>query len=75
VVTEIIMSSNLMERVEKLEKWATIANICRFLKNFNGVLQIMSAFASTAIFRLKNTWEKLSKNVNFKNVNNLKYYI
>ena len=63
VVTEILMCSDSVERLGKLEKWTTIANICRFLKNFNGVLQIMSAFASTSIFRLKKTWEKLSKNV------------
>lgn len=63
VVTEIITSTNHAQRLEKLEKWTTIANICKFLKNFNGVLQIMSAFASTSVFRLKKTWDKLSKNV------------
>jgi hypothetical protein len=63
VVTEILSSENNEHRLEKIEKWTTIANICKFLKNFNGVLQIMSAFASTSIFRLKKTWEKLSKNV------------
>ncbi len=65
VVTEILNSSDPVERLGKLEKWTTIANICRFLKNFNGVLQIISAFASTSVFRLKKTWEKLSKNVFF----------
>lgn len=68
VVTEIIMSANYTQRLEKLEKWTTIANICKFLKNFNGVLQIMSAFASTSIFRLKSTWDKLSKNVSFDQI-------
>jgi hypothetical protein len=63
VVTEILSSENNEHRLEKIEKWTTIANICKFLKNFNGVLQIMSAFASTSVFRLKKTWEKLSKNV------------
>ncbi len=63
VVTEILNSCDLEERVGKLEKWTTIANICRFLKNFNGVLQIISAFSSTSVFRLKKTWENLSKNV------------
>ena len=66
VVTEIVNSSSNIQRLEKLEKWTTIANICKFVKNFNGVLQIMSAFASTSVFRLKKTWDKLSKNVNFK---------
>jgi hypothetical protein len=63
VVTEIVLCATHEERLEKLEKWTTIANICKFLKNFNGVLQIMSAFATTSVFRLKKTWEKLSKNV------------
>lgn len=67
MVTEILMSSSLTERLEKIEKWTTIANICHFLKNFNGVLQIMAAFASTPIFRLKKTWERVSKNVNSYN--------
>ena len=63
VVTEIVSCATHEERLEKLEKWTTIANICKFLKNFNGVLQIMSAFATTSVFRLKKTWDKLSKNV------------
>lgn len=63
VVSEILNSRDLAERVSKLEKWTTIANICRFLKNFNGVLQIMSAFASSSVFRLKETWAQLSKHV------------
>lgn len=29
----------------------------------NGVLQICSAFTNSAVFRLKKTWEKLSKTV------------
>lgn len=63
VVTEIVACTSHAQRLEKLEKWTTIANICRFLKNYNGVLQIMSAFASTSVFRLKKTWERLSKTV------------
>ena len=64
VVSEIVSSVTFDQRLEKLEKWITIANICRFLKNYNGVLQIMSAFATTSVFRLKKTWDKLSKTVN-----------
>ena len=63
VVTERVSCKTHEQRLEKLEKWTTIANICKFLKNFNGVLQIMSAFATTSVFRLKKTWDKLSKNV------------
>jgi len=30
----------------------------------NGVLQICSAFTNSGVFRLKKTWEKVSKTVN-----------
>ncbi|CAF1602417.1 unnamed protein product, partial [Didymodactylos carnosus] len=39
----------------------TIADICRYLRNFNGVLQIVAAFVNSAVFRLKNTWDRISK--------------
>lgn len=37
----------------------------RCLHNFNGVLQICSAFTNSSVFRLKRTWEKLTKSVSF----------
>ena len=39
----------------------TVADICRYLRNFNGVLQIMAAFVNSSIFRLKQTWDRISK--------------
>jgi hypothetical protein len=63
VVSQIINSADNEQRIERLKKWTTIANICRFLKNYNGVLQIMSAFSTTSIFRLKNLWDCLPKEV------------
>ena len=68
VVSEILTSESYEQRLEKLEKWTTIASICRFLKNFNGVFQIMSAFATTSVFRLKKTWENLPKSVSLMKV-------
>ncbi|XP_060555505.1 ras-specific guanine nucleotide-releasing factor 1-like isoform X3 [Ruditapes philippinarum] len=61
VVTEIVSRTNLQERVACIEKWAAIADICRCMHNYNGVLQICAAFVNSSVYRLKKTWEKLSK--------------
>ena len=63
VVSEIVSRQNLMDRVACIEKWAAIADICRCMHNYNGVLQICAAFVNSSVYRLKKTWEKLSKQV------------
>ena len=40
-----------------------MADICRCLHNFNGVLQICAAFTNSSVFRLKDTWKRVSKTV------------
>ncbi|CAF3787840.1 unnamed protein product [Rotaria sp. Silwood1] len=40
---------------------STVADICRYLRNFNGVLQIMAAFVNSSVYRLKQTWDRISK--------------
>lgn len=52
-------------RVAAIEKWTAVADICRCLHNFNGVLQICAAFTSAPIYRMKKTWDKVPKNVRF----------
>ncbi|KAK3920513.1 Ras-specific guanine nucleotide-releasing factor 2 [Frankliniella fusca] len=61
VVSEIIRRPNITARVAVIEKWAAVADIARCLHNFNGVLQICAAFNNNVVFRLKKTWEKVSK--------------
>ena len=61
VTSEVLRKTELSKRVATIEKWAAVAEICRSLHNFNGVLQICAAFTNSAIFRLKKTWEKMSK--------------
>ncbi|XP_076247856.1 ras-specific guanine nucleotide-releasing factor 1 isoform X2 [Calliopsis andreniformis] len=61
VVSEIIRRSNMSARVAVIEKWAAVADISRVLHNYNGVLQICAAFTNSSVFRLKKTWEKVSK--------------
>ncbi|KAL1493112.1 hypothetical protein ABEB36_011238 [Hypothenemus hampei] len=61
IASEIVRKTDIVARAETIEKWAAVADIVRCLHNFNGVLQICSAFTNVAVFRLKNTWEKVSK--------------
>ncbi|CAH2087282.1 unnamed protein product [Euphydryas editha] len=61
VISEILKKNTLIGRVAAIEKWAAVADIARCLHNFNGVLQICAALSNTSIFRLKKTWEKVSK--------------
>lgn len=62
-MSEIVSRNNLQDRVTCIEKWAAIADICRVMNNYNGVLQICAAFVNSSVYRLKKTWEKLSKQV------------
>lgn len=57
--------SNMASRVAAIEKWTAVADICRCLHNFNGVLQICAAFTNAAVYRLKKTWDKVPKTVSF----------
>ncbi|XP_071170637.1 ras-specific guanine nucleotide-releasing factor 2-like isoform X4 [Mytilus edulis] len=61
VVSEIVGRQTLTDRVVCIEKWAAIADICRCMHNYNGVLQICAAFVNSSVYRLKKTWEKLTK--------------
>lgn len=61
VVTEIVLRSNIQDRVTCIEKWAAIADILHCMQNYNGVLQIYAAFVNSSVYRLSKTWEKISK--------------
>ncbi|XP_028968781.1 ras-specific guanine nucleotide-releasing factor 1-like, partial [Galendromus occidentalis] len=61
VVSEIMRCPEMSKRVSIIEKWAAVADICRCLHNLNGVLQICAAFVNSSVFRLKKTWERVSK--------------
>lgn len=61
VVSEIMRCPEMSKRVTIIDKWSAVADICRCLHNFNGVLQICAAFMNSSVFRLKKTWEKVSK--------------
>ncbi|XP_072938308.1 ras-specific guanine nucleotide-releasing factor 1-like [Epargyreus clarus] len=61
VISEILRKYTLMGRVATIEKWAAVADIARCLHNFNGVLQVCAALSNASIYRLKKTWDKVSK--------------
>ena len=66
VASEILKHQTPSARATVIEKWAAVAEVCRNLHNFNSVLEITSAFMSSSIYRLRKTWEKVSKQVGGK---------
>lgn len=63
IASEIIRNEDINARVSAIEKWVAVADICRCLHNYNAVLEITSCMNRSAIFRLKKTWLKVSKQV------------
>uniref|UniRef100_A0A3P8VYA8 Ras protein specific guanine nucleotide releasing factor 2 n=1 Tax=Cynoglossus semilaevis TaxID=244447 RepID=A0A3P8VYA8_CYNSE len=61
VASQIMAQTDLGSRASSIEKWLAVADICRCLNNYNGVLEITSALNRSAIYRLKKTWAKVCK--------------
>ncbi|KAF7649390.1 hypothetical protein LDENG_00141870 [Lucifuga dentata] len=61
VASQIMTHTDVGSRAGSIEKWVAVADICRCLNNYNGVLEITSALNRSAIYRLKKTWAKVSK--------------
>ncbi|XP_066129783.1 ras-specific guanine nucleotide-releasing factor 2 isoform X1 [Saccopteryx bilineata] len=61
VASQIMNYADVSSRASAIEKWVAVADICRCLHNYNGVLEITSALNRSAIYRLKKTWAKVSK--------------
>ncbi|XDV54816.1 hypothetical protein PO909_023021 [Leuciscus waleckii] len=61
VASQIMAQSDVSSRANSIEKWLAVADICRCLNNYNGVLEITSALNRSAIYRLKKTWVKVCK--------------
>ncbi|XP_070791895.1 ras-specific guanine nucleotide-releasing factor 2 [Pituophis catenifer annectens] len=61
VASQIMNYTDISSRANTIEKWVAVADICRCLHNYNGVLEITSALNRSAIYRLKKTWAKVSK--------------
>lgn len=63
VASQIMAHTDVGSRASSIEKWLAVADICRCLNNYNGVLEITSALNRSAIYRLKKTWAKVCKQV------------
>ncbi|XP_017726385.1 PREDICTED: ras-specific guanine nucleotide-releasing factor 2 [Rhinopithecus bieti] len=63
VASQIMNYADVSSRANAIEKWVAVADICRCLHNYNGVLEITSALNRSAIYRLKKTWAKVSKQI------------
>ncbi|KAJ0012862.1 hypothetical protein NQD34_017196 [Periophthalmus magnuspinnatus] len=61
VASQIMANTDVGSRAGSIEKWLAVADICRCLNNYNGVLEITSALNRSAIYRLKKTWAKVCK--------------
>ncbi|XP_039176650.1 ras-specific guanine nucleotide-releasing factor 2 isoform X2 [Crotalus tigris] len=61
VASQIMNYTDISSRANTIEKWIAVADICRCMHNYNGVLEITSALNRSAIYRLKKTWTKVSK--------------
>ncbi|KAM6902957.1 ras-specific guanine nucleotide-releasing factor 2 [Xenentodon cancila] len=61
VASQIIAHTDVGSRASSIEKWLAVADICRCLNNYNGVLEITSALNRSAVYRLKKTWAKVCK--------------
>uniref|UniRef100_A0A8C8AUB5 Ras protein specific guanine nucleotide releasing factor 2 n=1 Tax=Otus sunia TaxID=257818 RepID=A0A8C8AUB5_9STRI len=64
VASQIMNYADVSSRANSIEKWVAVADICRCMHNYNGVLEITSALNRSAIYRLKKTWGKVSKQNN-----------
>uniref|UniRef100_A0A672M1F5 Ras protein specific guanine nucleotide releasing factor 2 n=1 Tax=Sinocyclocheilus grahami TaxID=75366 RepID=A0A672M1F5_SINGR len=61
VASQIMAHADVSSRAASIEKWLAVADICRCLNNYNGVLEITSTLNRSAIYRLKKTWVKVCK--------------
>uniref|UniRef100_A0A4W6DJR4 Ras protein specific guanine nucleotide releasing factor 2 n=1 Tax=Lates calcarifer TaxID=8187 RepID=A0A4W6DJR4_LATCA len=53
VASQIMTHTDVGSRASSIEKWLAVADICRCLNNYNGVLEITSALNRSAIYRLQ----------------------
>ncbi|XP_049324447.1 LOW QUALITY PROTEIN: ras-specific guanine nucleotide-releasing factor 2 [Astyanax mexicanus] len=61
VACQIMTHADVGSRASSIEKWLAVADICRCLNNYNGVLEITSALNRSPVYRLKKTWAKVCK--------------
>eukprot|EP01094_Clydonella_sp_ATCC50884_P000606 TRINITY_DN10466_c1_g1_i1.p1 TRINITY_DN10466_c1_g1~~TRINITY_DN10466_c1_g1_i1.p1 ORF type:complete len:196 (-),score=35.34 TRINITY_DN10466_c1_g1_i1:364-951(-) len=63
IATQILTDTDLKirVRVKVIRLWIAVAQECRNLNNFNGVMEIIAGLQMACIYRLKKTWEQVLK--------------
>ena len=58
---EILKKEDLKKRAAVIEKFISVAECCIEIGAFNTVMEVIAAFSSSPVFRLKKTWEAVQK--------------
>ena len=61
VCTQVVRQPTVRERARCLRLFIAFARVSFELGNFNGLMEVVAALNSAALFRLKKTWAELSK--------------
>ena len=62
IIEDICSYDKISERVDIIERWLAIANVCQELKNYNDLIMLNTLFFNYLLKKsLKKTWAKLSK--------------
>lgn len=59
VATEIVMKTDIKDRVVALKKFISVAEALAQMNNFNGVMEVIAGLNLFAVERLRNTWAQI----------------
>jgi len=59
VCGELVFTSDIWQRIEKMKRFIEIADYCHKYYNFNGALEIVAGLSNSSVHRLKRTWQGL----------------
>mmetsp|Transcript_637 Transcript_637/g.885 ORF Transcript_637/g.885 Transcript_637/m.885 type:complete len:501 (+) Transcript_637:242-1744(+) len=59
VATEIVMKTDIKDRVVALKKFISVAEALAQMNNFNGVMEVIAGLNLFAVERLRNTWAQV----------------
>lgn len=57
IINEILCLENVKDRAKLVKKFIKVADVCKQIGNYNAILEVIAGLHSTAISRLKKTWE------------------